>query len=269
MGWLRPGQCGSSLLDALSRALDELGRVTGHPRPLAAGHSLGGILLLALAAEGQPLQAVLTLGTGLDHRQGHADLKHVFRFVRLRGRIRGRSLPLVGFPVERPARLLAPAFGRGLDLPLELDQFHPGSTDGAVVRRFFREGVADLPVPLLLDLAGLFHARGLFLGDHDAPLKERVRALRLPLMLVAGRQDRQCPLGSVHDTWARVPGAQLLEVGEAAHGRGYGHMDLLLGERAPDEVFAPCCRFLAEAAGLAEAAQATTPPPQKASPKPK
>ena len=74
--------------------------------------------------------------------------------------------------------------------------------------------------------------------------KEQVRHLDVPVMLVAGRQDRQCPVDSVRDAADRIPGSLLLEVGTAEPGLGYGHMDLLLGQRAATEVFPAILKFL-------------------------
>ena len=250
ISWHRGGMCSLSLLRALELALVELEHHSGHRAQSfgAIGHSLGGILLLGIAARGVPLHRLVTLGTGLDYRLGHVDLKHLLRFMKVRGRLRRASQGLGGFPLTRPARALAPIFGRelfgrSLSLPLQLDQFHPGATEGELIRRFFRQGVADVPFPLLLDLAGLFQEDGLRFGEAD-PLKEQVRHLDVPVMLVAGRQDRQCPVDSVRDAADRIPGSLLLEVGTAEPGLGYGHMDLLLGQRAATEVFPAILKFL-------------------------
>jgi len=245
IAWRRGGMCSLSLLRALELALVELEDHSGHRahRFGAIGHSLGGILLLGIAARGVPLKRLITLGTGLDYRLGHVDLKHLLRFMKIRGRLRRASQGLGGFPLRRPARVLAPLFGRGVNLPLQVDQFHPGATQGSVIRRFFREGVADVPFPLLLDLTGLFREEGLRFGD-GAALKDQVRRLDVPVMLVAGRQDRQCPVDSVRDAADRIPGSALVEVGTSEPGLGYGHMDLLLGRHAGRDVFPPILQFL-------------------------
>jgi hypothetical protein len=48
----------------------------------------------------------------------------------------------------------------------------------------------------------------------------------------------------VRDAADRIPGSVLLELGTAKPGLGYGHMDLLLGQRAATEVFPPILKFL-------------------------
>lgn len=245
--WRSKGQDASALLRALEQALAELCRSAGCTLSQvdAIGHSLGGILLLALAVEGVATRRLATLASGLDYRLGRAPLPRALSLspkgigpLRIGAR-RG------GLPTRRIASLAAPIMGRGLSLPIQRDQFHPGSTPGPVIRQMMRGGVRDIPLALLLDLADLFSASGLRLGRSALPLKDAVAKLDLPVLMVAARQDRQCPLDSVRDAARRIPGAQLLEVGgQGKPGDGYGHVDLMTATNAPLDVFAPLIEFL-------------------------
>jgi len=247
VSWRARGQTADALLEGLAEARASLAHRSDAPEaPLAAvGHSLGGMLLLALAAGGTPFSHVVTLGAGLDFRLGRSPLPRLLSLA-------PKGLPVMrlrvnrgGVPLRRLARLGAPLFGRGARLPVERDQFHPGSTDGAVVRAVVRAGVRDLPLPLLLDLSALFTERGLEVGALSEPLKEAVRSIAAPTLIVGGLQDRQCPIGAVRDTARRIPRARLLEVGRSdAPGEGYGHVDLMTARSAPDDVFDPVLDFL-------------------------
>ncbi len=241
--WRGRDQHASTLLHALEVAVAELERRPDGPRtPLAAvGHSLGGMLLLALAAERVALSRLVTLGAGLDFRLGKSPLPRLLWLTPRGMRPPPLRLRTGGVPLQRVARLGAPLFGRGIALPVERDQFHPESTDGDVIRAVLRQGVRDLPLPLLLDLAALFTERGLHVGRQDVPLKDAIRGITAPVLLVAGLQDRQCPVAAVRDTARRIPGARLLEVGEGA--TGYGHLDLMTGIHAPADVFDPVVSF--------------------------
>lgn len=245
--WRGRDQRAESLLHGLEIAVSELGRRPGGPRtPIAAvGHSLGGMLLLALAAGGGALARLVTLGAGLDFRLGRSPLPRLLSLA-------PKGLPPVplrlrrgGLPLRRLARVGAPFFGRGARLPVERDQFHPGTTAGRVVRDVIRDGVRDMPLPLLLDLASLFTERGLHVGRRDVALKEAVGAIDVPTLLVGAVQDRQCPIAAVRDTARRIPGARLIEVGDSdAPGEGYGHLDLMTARGAPGDVFDPVLAFL-------------------------
>lgn len=251
--WRKRGQDAAALLHALEMALAELRRQTGYglDHVDAIGHSLGGIMLLALAADGVPLRRLVTLASGLDYRLGRSPLPRALS-LSPRGigplRIGARR---GGLPTRQLASLAAPVMGRGLSLPIQRDQFHPGSTPGPIIRRMMRQGVRDMPLALLLDLADLFTEGGLRLGRDERPLKQAVADLPQPVLMIAARQDTQCPLASVRDAAARVPGARLLVVGgEGTTGGpvagGYGHVDLLTATLAPAEVFAPIVAFLDE-----------------------
>lgn len=236
---------GAALLAGLRDAVAAVGDAAGEPpeRVCAIGHSLGGMLLLGLACAGTRLGGLVLLGTALDLREGGSHLRRAVRMLPLARAVAAvrpasRVVPLEGLAVR-----FHHLGGRAVPLPGVRDQFHPGTTPGTVVRRFLAEAVRDLPIPLLVELADLFSDRGLRLGA-SLPLRDAVRSLRLPVLFVAGRQDRQMPLPAVRAAAESVPGARLLEVGEAGRGRGYGHVDLLTGRDAPRDVFDPLLRFL-------------------------
>lgn len=246
VSWRREKQDAAALLHALEMALAELRRIeeTELDDVDAVGHSLGGLLLLALLVDGVPLRRVVLMATGLDYRVGATRLRRLLgQATKLRPLAETRR-PLPGVPLRKLAALGANLTGRGM-LPFEGDQFHTGTTDPLTVQRFFREGVRDMTLPLLLDLAALYSEGGLSLGASELPLKEAVSGIEQPVLFVAARQDKVCVLGSVRDAAERIPGSQLLEVGAgAAGGAGYGHLDLLTATAARRDVFEPVGRFL-------------------------
>lgn len=247
VSWRARSQGADALLEGLAEGVAALSRRPDAPGAslAAVGHSLGGMLLLALAAGGSAFSHLVTLGAGLDFRLGRSPLPRLLSLA-------PRGLPVMrlrvdrgGLPLRRLARIGAPLFGRGARLPVERDQFHPGTTHGTVVRTVVRDGVRDLPLPLLLDLSALFTARGLELGVMSVPLKDAIRSIAVPTLVVGGVQDRQCPIGAVRDMASRIPGARLLEVGRSSMpGEGYGHVDLMTATRAPEDVFDPVLDFL-------------------------
>ncbi len=253
LGWRSPRQDAMALVHALETALAELRRHLGQPveQVDAIGHSLGGILLLALAADGVPFRRLVTLASAVDFSLGRAALPRALSLAPrgigplALGPLKAGARLAGGLPTQGIASLAAPLWGRGLDLPIERDQFHPGTTPGPISRRMMREGVRDMPLALLLDLADLFSRRGLSLGPHRRALRDALDQVASPVLMVAARQDRQCPLEAVRDAVARLPRGQLLEVGgDGRPGQGYGHVDLMTGSPAPEQVFDPITRFL-------------------------
>jgi len=238
--WRQRGQCATTLMTALQKGLASLaerGQV-----PDAVGHSLGGMLLMGLCARGAPIRRLVTLGSAVDFRGGHPGLHHAVRLAAVAGRTGGLSAA-AGLPLRRASGLMAMLSGGRFEAPFVAGQFFPGTTDGATIRSFLREATTDLPIPLLLDLAGLFTPNGLRLDG--VPLRDAVRTMTRPLLLVLGEEDRQCPAASVRRTAERVSGAHVLAVGGSRRrGKGYGHVDLITGQDAPERVFEPLLAFL-------------------------
>ncbi len=247
--WRARGPGVACLVSALDAALDVLCQRCGVQREeiLGVGHSLGGLLLLALQTGDRPLAGLATLATatgfqaGLTGIRAHGSAVCASWVPRLRpalsGGVPSRSLARIASarPAARAAGMLT-----GL-------QFHPGATEPSHQRAVLRQGVRDLPLRLLADLAELYRPEGLRLNGE--PLAVALESLTPPLLLVAAQQDRQCPPAAVRDTHRRARGSVLLEIGKECTPppeHGWGHLDLLTGARAPQTVFLPVARFLAD-----------------------
>jgi len=228
--WRDRHQSLASLMEVLHAATADLG-----PLDLV-GHSLGGMLALGLAAEGLPIQRIVTMGSGLDYRGGpstFAPALGLIPFARRAGLTRG-------LPVKRAARTLA-ALGGGPTLLGRRDQFHPGNTSLHSQRRAYGEAIGDIPLPLLLDLGGLFSDPGLLLPDGRS-LRDASAQLPQPVLAIGGRHDRQCPVAAVEHLADLVPDGRALIVGDDAV--GYGHIDMLTAAHAVHAVFATAADFL-------------------------
>ena len=250
--WRRGGPGVSCLVSALDAALEALcGRcAVQRSEAQAIGHSLGGLLLLALQVGRRPLGGLVTLATAARFQTRSAPVwaKGLGACAPLVGRVR----PVLrgGVPTRTLARLVSahPSLeATGLFTGL---QFHPATTEPAHRQAVLRHGVRDLPLRLVADLAELYAPKGLRLETGEC-LASALEGLDRPLLLVAARQDMQCPLAAVHDTHERARGSTLLELGVPVPGapeEGWGHLDLLTGSRAPEAVFEPVAAFVARGA---------------------
>ena len=232
----------TAVVDSVRRGIDALEKRDG---PVdGVGHSLGGHVLLALAATSAPLRRIATVATALDYRRGGSGWKALAPLAKL-GRLEPRRRASGGgIPVELLSGLTWPLFGRAVRMPMEANNFAPGATDGEVIRSVVAGSMRDIPLPLLASVAGLVLDDGLTWGEPRRSLTEAAASLDLPVLVIGGRQDRQCPIEAVRHAAEVVPGARLIEVGEPGEGRGYGHYDVVVGRRAPAEVFAPIAEFL-------------------------
>jgi polyhydroxyalkanoate synthase len=209
---------------------------TGAPVVDFVGHSMGGMTAYAyLSQGGKGLNAVTTLGspTRLDWGTG---LESLARAV----------VPLVPAAATLPSALatsLAAPFQSPDDL-VSLFLYNPQSTDLATWRRFMAYGGADTSGGVAQQLFSLV-ATGRFTSLDGQDLKAGLSRVTTPVLVVAARLDRLALAPGVRDGYDALGGPKewlLITRANGALGE-YGHMDLVIGERAASEVWSPVLDF--------------------------
>lgn len=204
------------------------------------GHSMGGMIVYAFLAEGgEGIHAAVTLGspTRLDFSPFFAPLIPAMAPV----------IRAVGtLPLEKPGAVLAslPSTGAG-DFNQRL-LYNPANVSPETWRRLNVLGVADTPASLLLELAPLVQ-RGAFQSDDGAiDYRRDMQRIRVPVLVAAGKADHLATVPAVRDGYRALGGPKqwLLIAEENGAQANYGHMDLVIGDRAPDEVWRPLFAFL-------------------------
>jgi pimeloyl-ACP methyl ester carboxylesterase len=213
--------------------------LTGQPRLLWVGHSLGGMIAYAalMTPAAEAFAGVVTLASPGMTEIGHEAIDRwiaLRRLLRLApARIPTRFAAWVGAPL---AGWIAASF-----MPIVRDWlWHPDNLDLDVVRFMMRRGIEDLPRSLLVEFSRWYEAKrmsdryDLFsFGDH----LERIRA---PILVVAGSRDRLTPPADLERLVERVGSADKT-FWTAGHAEGlaheYSHVDLVLGRHAPDEIY--------------------------------
>jgi poly(3-hydroxyalkanoate) synthetase len=100
-------------------------------------------------------------------------------------------------------------------------------------------GVLKQLLPIVLE--------GRFLSaDRRIDFREAMATIRVPVRVVAGRLDRLAPAPAVRDGFDALAGPKQWKMVSVANGAAaeYGHMDLVLGTFAADDVWAPALAFL-------------------------
>jgi len=205
-----------------------------------AGHSLGGMILYAyLSQGGQGLHAAATLGspTRLDWGTGIE-----------------RLLVTVGPSVVAPESQLPSQVGAVISAPLQatFDDgpfqrlfYNPQSTLPQTWQRLVLYGTADTAGGAATQLLDLARTTRFTSADGGIDFRRDMATIRTPVLVVAGKLDRLALTPAVKDGYRALGGPRAWRLITRANGAlgEYGHMDLVIGERAPDEVFRPVLDF--------------------------
>jgi pimeloyl-ACP methyl ester carboxylesterase len=201
------------------------------------GHSRGGLLALAHLARtpGAPLHALALLGVPLSfaHQPG------VRRFV---GALEP-TLRLDVIPLRLAARAASP-LGLPPD-PIGKYLLRAQNVDPVVIRQCLRHVVADLPGGVARQFARWVRT-GAFDGEDGFDYRAALGAVRVPVLSIAGAEDHLAPPAAAHLLAGLTGGPVECVVAGRAQGFAddYGHGDLVLGRRAPDEVVPRVVAFL-------------------------
>ncbi len=222
----------------LPAVVEYVKRVSGAPAIDYAGHSMGGMVLYAyLSQGGQGIHAAATLGspTRLDWGTGIEGL-----------------LKTVGPKIVTPPWMIPSAFGAGLASPFQSDDgpfqrlfYNPQSTDPEAWRRLMVYGTADVAGGTALQLIELIQTGRFTSADGKIDLRADMAKITTPVIVVAARLDRIAVAPAVKDGYRALGGPkEWLLITRANGARGeYGHMDLVIGDRAPTEVWSKVLAF--------------------------
>lgn len=224
----------------LPAVVEYVRKVSGAEAIDYAGHSMGGMVLYAyLSQGGQGIHAAATLGTPTRLDWG-SNLEVVLRTL---------GPALVSAPSTVPsglgARLAAPFQGAVPDGIFQRFFYNPQSTDVETWQRLMVYGTADVSGGTALQLISLIESGKFQSADGKIDLRADMAKIRTPVLVVAGRLDRIAVVPAVKDGYRALGGPKRwLLVTRANGARGeYGHMDLVIGRRAADEVWSRVLAF--------------------------
>ena len=208
-------------------------QTTGRASAIWIGHSMGGLIGLALAElpAGAALAGVAALGSPTRwhfHRPLLGRVLAASVHLAFLGRIHNRW----------SARIIAPYLGL-LPLPFSDVAVNPQNMEPAIYRRVAWNVLADSSKRLLAQFASWFSRNAWDLADHT-DLRAGLGRIRCPVLLMGGTLDILAPPKAMEEALGDVGAAQkaLLLFGKARGDKqDYGHGDLIFGRFAPDEVF--------------------------------
>ncbi len=197
------------------------------------GHSMGGILLMcygAMTGRG-PIKSGVAIGSALDLGVGNSGFSSLLK-------LRPLIEPLVAIPYGSLAHLMAPTLGKGGLEAVETFNVWPDNVEAEMVQRLHARCFHSIPTSLLSHLATAFEEEGLILGS-GFRVEQEIGRNEIPIRLISGSRDMQVTPEAVEHTAEMFKGdADLVRCDEAQGlGSHYGHWDLVMGQRAPLEVW--------------------------------
>ncbi|MGQ0508467.1 MAG: alpha/beta fold hydrolase [Myxococcaceae bacterium] len=198
------------------------------------GHSMGGMLAYAyLSQGGEGLNAAATLGspTRLDWN-GTMD-----------GFMGGLLNTAIGRKGTVPVLALAHATiglqGELLNTPVDLLLYNPKNVSAPTFKRLVAVGLADIPGALGMQLMDFVRDGSFGSADGKRNYRQDMGKIQRPVLVVAGKGDRLATTPAVKDGFRALGGPkEWFLVGEVNGAvADYGHMDLVIGDRASTEVW--------------------------------
>jgi pimeloyl-ACP methyl ester carboxylesterase len=212
--------------------LEHIARITGADESMWLGHSMGGLVLYAAMASSKAgrVRAGVTLGSPVGFPQGWdiaPFLKPLQKFA--------DAIP--GLHVQDLSRLFA---------PLALRTFNPWIDKVAVVenldahmaRRLMYRTVQSIPRGVLLQFRDWINHDAFRSVDHHIDYRARLFGCQTPVLVVGAPRDGVARLDGVRRALDLLPNASWLLCSKSGGmSVDYGHIDVLFGTKASEEVY--------------------------------
>lgn len=213
----------------------------------AVGHSMGGMVLYALGSQGiSELRSITTVGSPLVSQLSLGATER--RVLQLAAGL-GPATTFTPTAQKRvPLRRLfgtASLLGQLSTRLADNILLNADNCDANVIGRMAREAIDDIPIKLIAEITA--HMNGGIKGPYD--FESKLGNIRCPALVLSGSVDKVATPASVRACVERLTGADVRwrQMGIPSGDRvDYGHVDLMMGRAAPDEVYPVILDFLQE-----------------------
>jgi pimeloyl-ACP methyl ester carboxylesterase len=223
----------------LPAVIDHVKRSSGAASVDYVGHSMGGMVVYAyLSQGGQGIHSAATLGspTRLDWGTG------------------SEAMIEAGYKFVPPGWALWTAWGahavvglQGLvdEGPFERLFYVNGNTSLESWKRLIAYGTADIASGVAAQFVALVVHGTFASADGQIDFRKDMAKVTTPVLVVAARLDRLALTPAVYDGYRALGGNKQWLLISRANGAlaEYGHMDLVVGDRANTEVWTPVLQF--------------------------
>ncbi|MEE2830342.1 MAG: alpha/beta hydrolase [Myxococcota bacterium] len=248
-----PARSFNEYIDDCVPVIEAVANHSGSRQVFLVGHSLGGAVAYAVAPRcPEKIAGVITLGGVYSFGRN----PFVFHAAQLLSRIDGRS----GLVRRLGLGMKTSLFGKLLNglLPLADDlSWHfplagwvPGSTEHEVIRERVERGFDWTGINVFLTMMG-WAAEDRFSGEDGTDYAAAFAALDLPLLVVAGNEDRLATPDDVRPAYehSRSTDKTYREFGPIDDEMHWGHLDIVLGVKASERVWPYLAQWMLQRSG--------------------
>ncbi len=226
----------------LPAAIGRISELTGSAKVDYIGHSMGGLVgYIYLARGGAAINAAVTLGSPARFALGEMN-ERVLREI---GKSVARNIDTVDMPTI--AHAVMPLHGY-IKAPTDYLLYNPENVSRELWQRFIAVGLGTVSGGVLRQF-GLWIREGAMLSaDGALDYRALLGQVRTPVLVVAGKADRTAPSPAAKAGYDYLGGPKQFFVAGEENGfrHDYGHVDLIIGERADEELWPRLLSFLDE-----------------------
>ena len=219
--------------DDIPAIIDAVKEHTGAFKVVWIGHSMGGMIMFPyLEHSGRDdVAAFIALASPVYMPQPPNDLYKLLvdnpRLFQLSTAIVNNQLPA--------------AWGALTGKEIQAAFFYsPPNMEPGATRQYLREVTEDTTTGVTAQMLGLLGTGHLRSADGKIDYTADLNRVKVPMLFVSGKADNMCEPACVRYSYERVgsPDKTYRELGLANnYSADYGHLDIILGKRSPEEVF--------------------------------
>jgi len=222
-------------------ALELIKKETGHEEVTWIGHSLGGMIVYAyLGQGGKGIKSFISIAAPMIIPQPPNDLLGIIRDQ--------KAAVYLSLMINRTVASQFQAVSAGIvKTDFDLLFYNPRNMETDVVIKMYRQAVEDMS-PGIIDQLRVMIAEGKFFSvDKKINYSANLSKIKVPILCLGGLYDNLAPPMSVYFAYQNVASIdKTIRIFSIANGysANYGHSDLLLGKKAPQEVYPYMLRWL-------------------------
>jgi polyhydroxyalkanoate synthase len=214
-------------------ALELIKKETGYEKVNWIGHSLGGMIIYAyLEAGGEGINNFISVASPMMVPRPPNDILAVIRDQ--------RPAVYLSMLINRTVASQFKALTGGQNDDIDLLFYNPDNVDKNIKIKMFRYAVEDIS-PGAIDQLRIMIIEGEFLSaDKKINYSANLSKVSVPILCIGGMADNLAPPMSIYFPYEKVSSQdKTIRIFSLAnrYSANYGHSDLIIGKKAPQEVY--------------------------------